>query len=385
MNQDENQQGPKKVMPVPLMFLLVAGACLLLVFNTTHVQYSQKSYVHSEAVTETVEVAIAIKSLNSGAVITKNDISIEMRSKDELPTGTLVSPAQVVGRILAVPIFEHQVFTELFFGREVAGASLSSQIPKGMRAVSIGLPSNALPDKELLYPGCIVDVLVSYKLPSRDSKGEALSTTMLCGIQVLAIKRGIRGTLVTLLLDIKQAEALSLAIEKGSISLAVHNPLGRKRKPLHDFRIGPSGEDISQADQSDVIQVRKRPRWEVTLIRGRTVQRIGSESSSSRRQPGLSSLSTTDENGDKWVLDLARGQSISGLKNSVAKPGQPLLVKTDVQIKRRIVSIRLVVEGQAGEKYVGGFRKNNQRQPSPVFTIVDEAGTVLASGRFRYG
>jgi hypothetical protein len=254
-----------------------------------------------------------------------------------------------------------------------------------MRVVTVFIYSRGMPDKALLYPGCLVDVMVSYKLPSRDSKLEALSTTMLRGIQVLAIKRDIQGTLVTLVLDTEQAEVLSLAIENGSISLAVRNPLDGNLKPLPDFRIGPSGEDVSRIDQSDVVQVHKRPRWEVTLIRGRTIRRICSGPASSRRQFGLSSLSATDENGDKWVLDLAGGQSISCLKNSSAKPGRPLLVKTDVRIKGRNVHIGLIVEGQAGEKYVGGVRKNSQRQPAPVFTIVDKADIVLASGRFKYG
>ncbi len=106
---------------------------------------------------------------------------------------------------------------------------------------------------------------------------------------------------------------------------------------------------------------------------------------SSRQQLGLSSLSTTDKNGDKWVLDLVKGQSLSSLKDSSAKSGPPLLVKTDVQIKGRYVSIDLIVEGQAGEKYAGGVQKNGQWQPAPAFNIVSEAGKILTSGRFKYG
>ena len=118
----------------------------------------------------------------------------------------------------------------------------------------------------------------------------------------------------------------------------------------------------------------------VALLRG-----IFSSPASSRQQLGLSSLSTTDENGDKWVLDLVKGQSLSSLKDSSAKSGPPLLAKTDVQISGRDVSIGLIVEGQAGEKYAGGVQKNSQWQPAPAFNIVSEAGKVLTSGRFKYG
>jgi len=99
---------------------------------------------------------------------------------------------------------------------------------------------------------------------------------------------------------------------------------------------------------------------------------------------GLSALSMTDANGDKWVLDLAKGQTASGLKDG-AKPGSPLLVTTDVQISGRDVSIGLIVEGQAGEKYAGGVQKNKQWQPPPGFKIVNDAGKTLTTGRFKYG
>jgi hypothetical protein len=156
-------------------------------------------------------------------------------------------------------------------------------------------------------------------------------------------------------------------------------------QPLPDFHIGPCEDDILQRHQTAVVPIRQNPRWAVTVIRGNTVQTIRSEPALSRQQLGISTLSKTDENGDKWVLDLARGQSLSSLKDSSAKSGPPLLVKTDVKIKGRNVSIDLIVEGQAGEKYAGGVRKNRQRQPAPGFNIVDDAGKVLISGRFKYG
>jgi hypothetical protein len=121
------------------------------------------------------------------------------------------------------------------------------------------------------------------------------------------------------------------------------------------------------------------------IVIGALLYGIFSSPASSRRQLGLSPLSITDENGDKWVLELAKGQSPSSLKDSSGKSGPPLLIKTDVQISGRDVSIGLIVEGQAGEKYAGGVQKNGQWQPAPAFNIVDEAGKVLASGKFKYG
>ncbi len=121
------------------------------------------------------------------------------------------------------------------------------------------------------------------------------------------------------------------------------------------------------------------------VVIGALLKGIFSSPASSRQQLGLSSLSTTDENGDKWLLELAKGQLLPGLRDSSTKAGPPLLIKTDVQISGSDVSIGLIVEGQAGEKYAGGVQKNSQWQQAPAFNIVDEAGNVLTSGRFKYG
>ena len=123
----------------------------------------------------------------------------------------------------------------------------------------------------------------------------------------------------------------------------------------------------------------------LAVVGGVSIRSCRSSSTSSRQRHGISSLSVTDENGDKWVLDLAKGLSLSVLNNSSSKPGPPLLVKTDVQTKGRELSIGLIVEGQAGETYAGGVKKNERWQPPPRFKVVDKAGKVLASGVFKYG
>jgi len=241
--QEQKQQASKKKIPIPLLLLLVAGACL---FLTRSVNITHKSTY--EIYAEGIEVAMVKSSLPAMTVITNELINKEMVSRDELPQGQLVSPARVIGRVLAVPVVEGQVLTESCFVTEGIPALLASQIPHGMRAVTVNVTSRVMPDRILLYPGCVVDVLVSYKLSSHDFKGEAISQTMLRGIHVLAIsgdsvvsnpesqeeggtkKRSTnRGTLVTLMVDPKQAEALQLAMENGNISLSLRNPLDRKQ------------------------------------------------------------------------------------------------------------------------------------------------------------
>lgn len=92
-----------------------------------------------------------------------------------------------------------------------------------------------------------------------------------------------------------------------------------------------------------------------------------------------------DQNGVQWSLRLAKGQSLSRLKKMGRKFGTPLLVKVDVTRQGRNVSFGLILEGNAGEKYIAGIRKNGQILPPPRYRIVNESGNVLKAGTFEYG
>lgn len=100
----------------------------------------------------------------------------------------------------------------------------------------------------------------------------------------------------------------------------------------------------------------------------------------------LSPLSITDANGLTWSLEPVRGQPISLINESGKKPGPPLVIKTNtIKINEQTISIGLVIEGQAGEKYIAGVMKGDSREPQPIFRIFDEKGRTLATGRFEYG
>ena len=118
------------------------------------------------------------------------------------------------------------------------------------------------------------------------------------------------------------------------------------------------------------------------LFRGQS----SSSLSSSELRETFSSLSVTDESGNKWNLDLVKGQQFSDISKTDMKPGPPLLVSTNtMKINDRQLSIGIEVKGQLGEKYIGGALKNGKLEPGPQFRIVDEKGRVLTSGKFEYG
>jgi Flp pilus assembly protein CpaB len=168
-------------------------------------------------------------------VVTLEHFTKQAVPRNELPQGQqLTNPIRVVGRILAIPVVEGQVLTESCFVADGSGAQLAAALPEGMRAFTVNLNSRAIPDQFLLYPGCVVDVLVSFRLSSSPrSEGQAVSGESVVSTpeeeqanQRTRSTNTSRGLQVTLLVDSKQAEALQLAVDNGSsISLAIRNPL----------------------------------------------------------------------------------------------------------------------------------------------------------------
>jgi len=100
---------------------------------------------------------------------------------------------------------------------------------------------------------------------------------------------------------------------------------------------------------------------------------------------------TMNAGGDKWQTSFYGAQNAS-LRIIVAKGqttalefGPPLNVKTEVKPAGRQVSIGLSITGQSGERYNPKVTKNGKALEAPKLQIVDEAGNVLASGKFEYG
>lgn len=193
------------------------------------------------------EVVLAARPLMAMSAIGPNDITIKVVPKENLPDGFLSDPVHAIGRILAVSVSQEQILTQTCFVKETDRARLAAAIPYGMRALTLTLPNNPT-SGGLLYPGCIVDILASFRLPSKNrEKGKAISTTLLQGIQVIALENtsivtkddegeekkeadktdytSNKKLVVTLMVNSRQAEALQLAREYGTISIVMRNPL----------------------------------------------------------------------------------------------------------------------------------------------------------------
>lgn len=135
-------------------------------------------------------------------------------------------------------------------------SSLSSRIPKGMRAVSIDAAGRRSLT-QLMRPGDRVDVLLTKAKPG--SEASVVTIPLLQNILVLAVGdrfaaadphgSSLRSDPVTLLVTIDQASLLAQARRDSSLSLALRNE--------NDLEIN---EGLAETDDSDVLEQEKRAR-----------------------------------------------------------------------------------------------------------------------------
>ena len=249
-----------------------------------------------------VEVVVAARAIPAMTVLDSTAVIVKSVPADQRPERFVGSAVRVVGRVLTVPMVEGQLFTPSCFAGEGSALQLAAALPDGMRAMSVSLADYSRLEG-LLYPGSLVDVVASFRLPDpKGGRGDAVSTTLLQSIQVLAVedrtvvstdegaaesrlpRRAGARRMVTLMGSAEQAEVLQLATEHGTITLAMRNPLDAtpvERKMTHLGELSrvfaevadvvtepsaPAQPTSAPASQPAV------PMWETVIIRGGKIE-----------------------------------------------------------------------------------------------------------------
>ena len=104
-------------------------------------------------------------------------------------------------------------------------------------------------------------------------------------------------------------------------------------------------------------------------------------------------LTEPDSAGNKWTFDTIKSRAWAGeLGDFEIRPGQttsirigpPFQVRTFMKDADRNALVGFHLEGQAGELYVPGAKKNGIEVPVPQFKIVSLAGQTVHSGQFEF-
>jgi Flp pilus assembly protein CpaB len=193
-----------------------------------------------------------------------------------VPAGSFSQPALVVGQVLRKPLKKGQLFDTSCFTSEGTGVVLAGALQEGKRAVSIPLNDSGGVEA-LLYPGCMVDVLSVMQLKDDTGLGEqSMSMTLLQGVYVLAVgdqtvvtppqpeEKGLVGkapaSTVTLLVDTKQAEMLYLARLKGSVAVALRNPMDTAAVGTQGTRLPSLSPVFAEVEKRAIQRLEERNR-----------------------------------------------------------------------------------------------------------------------------
>lgn len=221
-----------------LFFGIVAAVCAAVLVAFIQVRNKPQDGL-------TLEIFVAAKALPRGKIM--DPVSIEKREvpKKEVPEGACTNEVQVIGKVLAQPMLEGQAFTTDCFAQQGSGYRVASVLQPGMRAKTLSLQDHQ-GLYGILYAGCFVDVLVSFKSSDSALSREAMSTPLFQKVQVLSVDaetlvnekedgpspEGKKSSLnrskkllVALAVDLKEANALALAEQYGTISLVLRNPM----------------------------------------------------------------------------------------------------------------------------------------------------------------
>lgn len=288
---------------------LIAGLCAVLLIRVLAAPGAPTIALVAEPEVELVE---AVRELPTRTLVDGTMVRTRKVLKSKAPPKALTDSNRVIGKVLSRRMVEGEVFSESSFVNEGLGVYLAETVPTGKRAVSVQFTdSNAMAG--LLYPGSIVDVLLTVQPPGGSRSSGAISTTLLQGVQVLAIgaqavtdgqafvdknpgalnKQGqqVNTRMVTLLVDPKQAEMLQLAVQYGFVTLAMRNPedTAPVAKDLTHFSEVISSDRPSEGTsllsaaarwlttQSEAASAAKSAKdrsaeWEMLIIRGATSQ-----------------------------------------------------------------------------------------------------------------
>lgn len=212
---------------------------------------------------DTVEILVAVRDLPAIQLIATGDVAARRVKKEDVPAEALTNSLQLIGQVLISPVLEGQVFTSKHLATTQSGVHLAATLPPGFRAMGVTLSTDT-GIEDVLYPGSMVDVVASFKLPALDggSSPEVVSATILQGVQVLGVgQRTIvsetvkmpenavndkRDRMVLLMVDSKQAEMLNLASNHGKLSVSLRNPLDQNAEDLQGTRMSDLSSQLAQ-------------------------------------------------------------------------------------------------------------------------------------------
>jgi len=179
---------------------------------------------------ETTPVVVASRDLTFGTTLKDEHLKVVDFPKDAIPSGSFSSIDSVRSQTTKVFV----VAGEPILSSKLSsiGGGLSVRVPPDMRAMSLKV-NEVTGVSGFVLPGDRVDVLVT--VDHAAGTMNAVTNTILQDLEVLAAgvktetknNQNVTVQTVTVLVDPDGAEKLALAVDQGSVHLALRNPVDR--------------------------------------------------------------------------------------------------------------------------------------------------------------
>jgi pilus assembly protein CpaB len=174
------------------------------------------------------QIVVATKSLPAGSTLDRTSVTVRGVPEELFPAGAFTRVEDVLERPVISTIQADEPVVESRLAVKGSGLGLGPLIPQGMRAMSVRV-NDVVGVAGFVLPGMRVDVLVTGKPPNRN---DTETQTVLQNITVLSAGQTIQtdgksqpivAPVVTLLVNPREAEALTLANSEGHIQLVLRN------------------------------------------------------------------------------------------------------------------------------------------------------------------
>ncbi|MFW6125349.1 MAG: Flp pilus assembly protein CpaB [Pirellulales bacterium] len=278
--------------------------------------YGLRQYLYEEPVAAvqppapaTIQVPLASNDLVAGKTLALGDVVLmpmteaDMQQRGWPLTATMLSPQQIVGRILRKSVAAGEPFLTSNLYAAGLGPNLADRLTPGYRAVTVPIHDSAAVGG-FAAPGTLVDVVFRGSPPARSGEANLpeATFTLLEGVEVLALDNattpGSRGTdgvsSVTLAVTREQANTLKAVEGRGELSLALRHPEERDLAGLASKVTLEELMGIQPEPEPFTAEIyRGASRQTVTFRRARvTEERFGGVQRADRIQPNAPVRST---------------------------------------------------------------------------------------------
>jgi pilus assembly protein CpaB len=251
-------------------FLVILGLSLGWALLVTLIFYRVAANANQQNHTPPMHpLVVATRVLEIGSLIQADSVKLMSVPENLFPKGGFERVEDVVGRPVISTVQPQEPVLEARLAARGAGAGLAPLIPAGMRAVAVRI-NDVAGVAGFVLPGMRVDVLVTGNPPGSP---ESVTTTILQNLTVLSVgqtvqadarNQAINATVVTLLVNPGQAEALTLANDEGHIQLVLRNSADRQVASTSGKQLGElygqPRSDLASLAAAQRVRVAEPPR-----------------------------------------------------------------------------------------------------------------------------